>query len=165
MNPHDVLKNLKEDSFVVRFACGSSPEGLRRALARTDEVRVARESLSSGVLTEDAIQDFVEALLFDFQAGTAFPHDIALATIAVLLESRPTNFAAQYLEDLSSLRRNEMMMSPGVAKFCLHARSSLARNEHRNAVLSETYPNEIWCPGDGFMRSDAGKTPDEVLVA
>lgn len=165
MNPGDVLKSLKEDSFVVRFACGSSSEGLRGALAQSIEVRRARESLDLGDLSEGAIQDFVEYLLHDFQPGTAFPHDIGLAAIAVLLESRPTKFAAQYLEDLSSLKRNEMMMSPRVANCCLHARSSLARNEHLNAVLSKTYPSEIWSPGDGFMRSDAGKTPDEVLVA
>jgi hypothetical protein len=59
----------------------------------------------------------------DLRRGECFPHDLALAALAVALEYRPTPFAKEYLRDLSRLRLAEMSTSVRLAQECLaHSR-------------------------------------------
>ena len=59
----------------------------------------------------------------DFKRGTQFPHEPALAAIAVAIESRQTKFADDFLLDLARLNKiAEMDLAPRVAAICLQER-------------------------------------------
>lgn len=124
------LEFLRSDEFDGSFAI-STPQGLRRALARSPAVRAVRRDLSEGTITEATVRDFVGSLMRELKLGEHFLHDTALAAICVVLEPRATDFAEEFLHDLARLRLSELMMSVRVARECLKARMSLTRNRSR----------------------------------
>lgn len=92
------------EDFVLSLAFLSTPGPLRRALSRTQEVHAVREALVQGAITEDTIGRFVSDLTEDFHRGKQFLHEIPLAALAVAVETRATDFADEFLKDLSRLR-------------------------------------------------------------
>lgn len=125
------LRNLSSDEFACRFLFPATASSLRIVLLRAPELAKLQKDLRAGFLPEIEIRKFVNELLNDFKQGERFPHEIALSSVAVLLERHFSAFAEEYLIDLARVRRSEFSMSSGVARECLHHRSS---RPHRRAV-------------------------------
>jgi len=110
------LDGLLSDDFIAEVGVVSSPRGLRRAIYKSDRVAVLRRAISCGSITETDIRQFTERLMKDFSRGEKFPHELALAALAIALENRRTEFAEEYLLDLARLNIVEMSLAPGVAR-------------------------------------------------
>jgi hypothetical protein len=129
-----VLERLKSEEFALSAGFLSTAGSLRRFLQRTEEVTAIRESLSQGAITDGTLRSFVSDLMGDFRRGERFAHELALAALGAVLEMRPTEFADEFLHDLSALRLSEMSLCIRVARECLKHRVSLAQN--RGTVLN-----------------------------
>ena len=77
---------------------------------------------------------------------------LALATIAVVLERRTTDFADEYLCHLARLKLAEMPLSIRVARECLKHR---ARSLTRNQIKTDQYKN----PADPLTDEDFKAQP------
>ena len=124
----EVLKQLDSDDFIASLAFIGTPTAMRRALACGDEVLSVRKALLRGEITEELLRSFVSELICNFQRGEHFAHELALAAIAVAIESRMTDFTEEFLLDLARLKLSELPLAIRVARECLAARVSLARN-------------------------------------
>ena len=127
----ELLERLKSDAFAAEAVFLSTPGALRRFLVGTSEVRAVKQALRQGAITEDSLRRFVADLMTDLRRGERFPHEMALAAVAVVLEMRPTEFADEFLHDLSALRLSEMSLCIRVARESLKQRVSLAQNRGR----------------------------------
>ncbi len=130
-----VLERLKSDEFAlsVGFLCTAGP--LRRFLRKTEDVAGIQRALRQGAITEETIRSFVSDLMSDLRRGERFPHELPLAALAVVLEMRSTEFAEEFLHDLSRLRLAEMSLCIRVARECLRHRVSLPQNSGKVFVL------------------------------
>ena len=126
-----ILDRLKSDEFALSVGFLSTSRPLRRFLRKTDEVAAIRNALSERALTDETIRSFVSNLMSDLRRGERFPHELALAALAVVVETRPTEFAEEFLHDLSALRLSEMSLCIRVARECLTHRVSLPHNRGR----------------------------------
>jgi hypothetical protein len=126
-----VLEDLKSDEFELSVGFLSTASALRRFLNRTPAVAAVRQALRQGAITEDTIRQFVSVVISDLRIGQRLPYEIAIAGLAVVLESRATDFAEEYLHDLSRLRLAEMSLCIRVARECLKHRVNIARRESR----------------------------------
>jgi len=126
-----LLENLTSEELAVRLAFVSAHSALRACLQKTREVGELAGALRLGTITEDGIERFVSGLLKDLRIGERFEHEIALAALAAVLETRPTDFAEQFLQDLSRLRLAEMSLCIRVARECLKRRVNIARCQSR----------------------------------
>lgn len=124
---HRVLEQLCSDDFAVSVGFHSNPAALRRRLARMGEVAAIREALQQGAISEQTIRRFVSHLVEDFTSGEHFVHEDALAALCVALERRPTDFAEEFLHDLSRLRLAEMSLCIRVSRECQKHRGSVGR--------------------------------------
>jgi len=122
-----VLDALTRDEFALETAFVSTVEALRRALGRSAEVRAVRRALDEGLLCESTIRRFVGAMMGDLRRGVRFPHDLAMAALAVALERRGGDFADEFLNDLARLELAEMSLSIRVARLCLRQRVSVVK--------------------------------------
>ena len=113
---HPKLNVVTSDEFAVKLAFLSNARALHRRLQRSKEVEDIRKALSSGELTDDSIRRFVATLLRTLQPGQLFSHDLALAVIAVVLETRATAFAEEFLLELAGLEMAELPMAIRVAR-------------------------------------------------
>ena len=134
-----VLERLKSDEFALSVGFLSTPGPLRRFLQKTKEVADIRAALEQGAVTDETLRAFVSNLMRDLRRGERFAHEFALATLAVVLELRPTEFAEEYLEDLSWLRIAEMSLCIRVARECLQYRLQLARINGKEFDLGAGY--------------------------
>jgi len=114
----DVLENLKSDELAVAVGFIDTPDVLRKALLRTKEVSAVRDALRQEAITDDAVRRFVHLLLRDLRPGERFAHELAVAALAVALERWATEFADEFLDDLSRLRLAEMSTCIRVAREC-----------------------------------------------
>lgn len=130
-----LLEELAAEEFAIRLAFLSTPSALRACLRKTPEVNEVIQALGQGVITEEGIRAFVSVLLEDLRVGERLPHEIAIAALAVALETRPTNFAEEFLRDLSSLRLAEMGLAIRVANECRKRRVSIAQHTSRDFDL------------------------------
>jgi hypothetical protein len=139
------LEQLASDGFQSVFGSVSTTQALLRVLRRTPAVRQVRESLASEQLSDGDLRAFVAELLHAWSPGRLFPHDVALAAIAVVLESRFTSFADEYLHDLARLRAPEVPKATRVARLCLEARHSSSQNvANRFLVAPSRVPLLPW---------------------
>lgn len=129
----ELLERLKTEDFAVSVGFLVPPLALRARLQAAQEVQNAISALAQGNLTEDAIRAFVSTLMGDLHPGQRFAHDLAVAALAVVLESSPTDFARATLQELADLQLAEMTTSIRVARECLKHQPSLMRH-HRAAV-------------------------------
>jgi hypothetical protein len=136
-----LLERLKSEEYAVEVGFLLPSRALRHRLLMTREVADLIEALADGAISEDTIRRFVAVLMADLRRGECFPHDLALAALAVVLESRPTDFAGEYLHDLAHLQLAEMGTSIRVARECLkHRGRSLTVNQTRS--YSFTAPHQ-----------------------
>jgi hypothetical protein len=130
-----LFERLTSDEFAISAGSISTPEALRRFLLRSKEVREIRESLRQGAITEETVREFVSSLMRAFHVGQRFVHEMALAALAVALERRPTDFAEEFLHDLSRLKLAELCLCLRVARVCIQERSSVASHSNRTFAL------------------------------
>jgi hypothetical protein len=95
-----------------------------------------RSALQSGEVTEDTLRVFSATLLRDLEYGRRFPHELAIAAMAVALESRPTPFAEEFVMDLARLELPELPVAIRVAREC--CRELLRHPSTRTEVFSIT---------------------------
>jgi hypothetical protein len=127
-----VLEQLKSDDFFMRAGCLSTPIALRRVLSRAPEVASLQRALKQQAISEETLRQFVSWLLRDLRLGERFPHDLAIAALAVVLERRATDFAEEFLRDLSRLKLAEMSISIRVARECLKVRGSMTHSTFKH---------------------------------
>lgn len=123
-----VLDSLLTNEFEDAIFGVASPSALRVVLAKSREVKEIRTAAFCGSLGEDEIERFIDTLLLDFRRGERFRGDLALAALAVVLETVPSSFAEVFLKDLSGLRIREMPMATRVATVALAVRSRRLAN-------------------------------------
>jgi hypothetical protein len=87
----------------------------------------ARESLNAGLITDHLLSGCVSDMMRDFVPGKRFAHDVALAAIAVLMESDFSPFADEYLYKLAKLDAPELNLAIRVARECLQHRVRLPK--------------------------------------
>ncbi len=138
-----VLEDLKSDEFELSVGFLSTASALRRFLGRTGEIAAVRQALKEGAITEDTIRQFVSVLTRDVCIGSRLPYEIAIAALTVALETRTTDFAEEFLRDLSSLELAEMSLCIRVARECLKHRANIA---HRESRVFRLQPDEASVP-------------------
>ncbi len=146
---HKVLETLKTDEFAVRFSYISNPRAIHRALQRSEEVETLQLALRNGEITEEAIRGFSTALLRDLEYGQRFPNELAIAAIAVALESRPTSFAEEFVMDLARLELPELPIAIRVARGACQELLQLPGNKtkvFRIAEEEELTADWQWAP-------------------
>ena len=122
------LERLASEQFVASVGAVTSPQALRRYFHRCDDVKSVRTALEKGQISEATIRWFVDGLMRHFVRGFQFPFEIALAALAVALETRQTKFADDYLLDLARLRDfSEMHVAPRVAGLCMTERGKATK--------------------------------------
>jgi hypothetical protein len=131
-----LLDYLASDHFDDSVGFILPPAALRLRLRQLPRVRAVAAALRRSEITEAMIRDFAGALAMEFRKGQRLPGDLALAALAVVLEHWPTDFAEEYLCDLSSLHLAEMGTSIRVARECLKARYALPANQVQTARYS-----------------------------
>ncbi len=122
-----LLENLKSEEFLLEMGFLLPPAALRHRLQSMRQVRELQEAIAQGAIPEQAVREFVGSLTGSLRRGERFPHDLALAALAVALENRTTPFAEEYLRDLAGLKVAEMSVSRRVARECLDRRNPLAK--------------------------------------
>ena len=147
--PPSLLDRLTTDSFHLSVGFTHTPSYTRRALQRSIDVRRIACALRFGEISEKEIREFVESITAKFKSGKRLDDDLALAAIAVVLEMRSSEFAEEYLHDLSRLRLAEMATSIGVACECLMRRYT--RPKHQNKKFS--FPSDSAIPPGAFVSS------------
>jgi hypothetical protein len=134
----NLLDALSSEEFEVDVGPLVPAPLLRRRLLGMSEVRAVSKALSGQTLTDEDIGIHVSRLVREFQPGKRFEHDLALAALAVALETRATKFAQDFLETLSGFRLVEMPMSPRVAAECqAHRELQVPKIQVRNVVLGK----------------------------
>jgi hypothetical protein len=148
-----LLAALGSAQFYATVGPFSSPRALRRFLSRRDEVKTVRAALANGWISEETFRFFVDQLMGDFRRGEQFPHEIALAAIAVVLESRRTRFAEDYLLDLARLNRfQEMQLAPELAGILLKERLSEPRTTTKRYSLKNRFSKSPLAPAVPQLR-------------
>src|SRR5271165_823396 len=117
--PIGLLNSLTHDSFHDSVGLCEIPAVLRRTLQRSPLVQRIARALRSGEITEKTIRAFVSSLTAEFSKGRRLPNSLALAALCVVLEHRVTDFAEEFLHDLSRLRLSELGAAAYVARECL----------------------------------------------
>ena len=162
MNP---LQRLRSDDFLDEMFAFSSAEGLRTFLRTRPEVSDLRRALVSGELVERDVEIFVRELLGALSPGKKFTEEIALAAIAVAIESLPGGFV-DYLEDLGRVRIQEMPLAPRVAALAVAERDKLvggltARMEVISALLPDGRGPQLFQP----IPIEAGSSDENLRIA
>lgn len=154
----NLLEQLTFNDFYLSLGFILPPPSMRRLLLASKEVQRVQESLRSGEITEAMIRDFVASLMGSLKKGLRFPHDLALASLAVALERRPTDFAEEYLCDLARLRLAEMSTSISVARECLKQRFCVTKNLFRFFQYGHPQKKPPYIPTD-LKTSPRGQGP------
>ena len=113
------LERLTSDELFLSVAGLSTPNALHRFLGTRYEVAEVREALREGAISEEALRRFLSRLTEDFRRGERFVHELAFAALAVAMETRPTSFAEEFLQDLARLQIGEISIATRVARECL----------------------------------------------
>jgi len=105
---------------------------MHKLLCGCPETLKIREGYQNGSFSEVEIRDFVQGLLKEFKFDEKFYYDLTLATIAVAFEKCYTNFADEYLYDLSKLELTELKIASDIAKVCLMEKEKLPLTIYKN---------------------------------
>jgi hypothetical protein len=136
------LQSLDHDDFRNKVAFASTPSVLRLALLATSEVSELRTSIETGAVTESQLRNFVAEKLVAFRVGERFSEDFTLAAIAVAIETHHSQFAAEYLDELSQLNVCELAIVIEVVRECLKQGRPRISLETRTVFL---------CHADDFL--------------
>ncbi len=121
----NVLEKIKTEEFVIDLGYQLPAKPMHKLLSGCPETLKIREGYQNGSISEVEIRDFVQGLLKEFKFDEKFYYDLTLATIAVALEKCYTNFADEYLYDLSKLELTELKIASDIAKDCLMEKEKL----------------------------------------
>lgn len=135
-----ILISLEFEAKVV----ASTPSVLRSLLARTPEVRDLRRAYDAGEITSKQIQDTVASLLRKHSSKEIFPHQTALAAIAVLCENRFTPFAREYLRDLARLTTTRFWIAGPVGRICVARQRQFAQTNARKFPIARNLIQIVW---------------------
>lgn len=130
------LNAICSEEFEAKVAFASMPAVLRKLILQSNELNRLRVDLKLNLLTETRLRNFVEEVVARYEKGKRLPHEIALAVIAVLVETRSTEFAEEFLIDLARLKLSEMQNAIGVTKECLKRRKTQPRETVRGFDLA-----------------------------
>ncbi len=131
-----LLDALKDESYEVAVGPLVTTPVLRRRLKAMPQVVAVQEALHAQLIGDDDLKRFVNGLMSAFLLGTRFPFDVALASLAVLVEGRPTQFAGQFLGTLAGLHLQEMPTSTRVARESLAEHQKLPQTTRREVQFS-----------------------------
>ena len=126
-----LLDQLRQDSFVESVGFLLPPAPLRRALQRIPVVQLVHSAVRRGQITERMVREFSASLAAEYQPGKLLPGDLAMAALAVAMESSQQDFAEEYLCDLARLQLTELPNAIRVARECLKARCTLPKTQIR----------------------------------
>jgi len=148
----------------------STPRVLRQMLLRCPEARALRKAYDTGSLSDEEIRRFVDDLLRLGAACDRFPHQTALAALAVMLEPRFTPFADEYLNDLARIRSDRFLIASRVARECIVARQQTTGTDVRHfpalAQIGGTYQwNMPMDSGYGAFETDVTDGFESFQVA
>ena len=135
MSYHKALNDLLLPAFESKVVTSSS-RALRTLLLRTDEVGSLRAECRSGTVSSAEMQSFVELLLSEFPPPGSFPHQSAIAAIAVVVEDMFTPFAKKFLVGLARVESARLRMSVSVARLCMQNRSRRPATRQKNFQLA-----------------------------
>ena len=138
--PHTNLEYLKSEEFLIAIGFIPPPKALRILLSKTKACSAIKDSYRQGEITSDDIRDFVSQCMRDYKTGKTFPHQIALATIAVALESSYDSFSEEFLCDLSKLSLSELSISISVATICLSKRCNFISTKAKTFKVIPFFP-------------------------
>jgi hypothetical protein len=131
---HLSLEDLLSDGFLADIGIVSSAKTLRRCLTNSAYVDGLRRAIAGGAIREETIRRFCDELMVDFERNVRFPHEYALAALAVALEDRKTDFVEEFLLDLARLNIVEMPFAPEVARGSLNHWRKLPRARTRTSA-------------------------------
>jgi len=131
----NVLERLLSEDLQANACAYSTGSALHLFLTHRPEVHEVEDAFRQGVISEDAVRDFVASLLKDLRQGVLFPHDRALAALAVALKSWPPSFAEAVLCELAGLKLAEMPLSSRVAHEVLTQRGSRLSGQARGGSV------------------------------
>lgn len=130
------LSDLTTSSFEMGVPIAANARTLRLLLRRNGIVRQLASRVADGSISDQEIEAFAGELIAEFDPGTRFPHQLALAALAVALESRYTPFAQRYLAQLGALRLEELRDCIDVARECLGHRERTTANRFKTFEVS-----------------------------
>lgn len=119
---------ITEDFEVSVGVCGTTA-ALRHVLQKLPEVQALQTDLNNQTILVADIESFVTDLVGAFTPGVLCPYDMALAAIAVVLETSTTPFSEEYLSGLACLRLQEMPVSTRIARECLAQREATTKDK------------------------------------
>lgn len=153
------LERLVEAAFPV-----SSAEGLRALLRDRPEVVAVRRALMAGELTTGEVAAFVRATLRRLSPGKKLTEEVAVAAVAVALESLPGKFAVEFLENLAALRVQELPLAPRVAALALARRKeTIVESTERSEAIAEAPSESTGATEFEPTRFDARTTDEDSL--
>ena len=141
-----ILSSLEFEAKIV----SSTPSVLRSLLARTPEVREIREAFDAGEISSEQIQEFVEGLLWKHATKNVFPHQTALAAIAVLFETRFSPLAREYLRDLARLTGARFWIAGRVGRICVERQERCAQTSAREFPIAREPTEIVWTDPESY---------------
>ena len=126
-----VLEKIKTEEFITDLGYQLPARPMYKLLSGCPETLKIREGYQNGSISESEIKDFVQGLLKEFKFDEKFYYDLTLATIAIALEKCYTDFANEYLYDLSKLELTELKIASDIAKVCLMEKEKLPSNSYK----------------------------------
>jgi hypothetical protein len=161
---HPVLEALCADEFAVRIGITNNVKAIHRALERSEEVDAARLALYQGQIDEEVLRRFVVKLLQEYRPGQLFPFDVAIAAVAVIVESRPTRFADEFLTKLSRLQRPELPVAVRIGRECERIQSRLAGNISRTYTFISSFEMpDRWEEAPTLVEKDCEQVRQDVV--
>ena len=126
-----ILERIKSTDYIFSLGVQLPPKAMYKILKNENETNILRILYQSNALTDIEIKEFVNDLLKEFRYGEKYFYDLTLASIAVALEDCYTNFADEYISDLSKLSQTELKTSTEIAKICIEKRLASVQNHIR----------------------------------
>lgn len=148
---HPKLDSLTTDEFALRLGAISNPRAIHRRLQRCEEVHRVRTALANCEISEQSIWQFSAELLRQYVPGELFPHEMALAATAVVLETRATTFASEFIGGLARLELAELPIAIRVARESARAQLSVTGNKSRLVTM----PVEQERPGEWQLKPES----------
>lgn len=133
----DLLAHIHSERFLTEIGYHLPHRAMRNHLMGIEECRELRLAYLTGSLSEKMIRDYVQELMSLWCKGERFSYDLTLAVICVALEPLSTDFAREYITDLSKLKLGELPLSIGIAKLSVQARQKMTANIYRSFVQNE----------------------------
>lgn len=127
---------LLDDDFAFSIPPAATGHVLRRFVRKHPDVQLLIAAHRQGTITDDAIAQVASEAAQQFVPGTAFRHVAALAAIAVICETIPTDTSEDLLLTLSRLSPPELRLARDAARLSVQERLPRAANTTRSLDLA-----------------------------